>query len=151
MNCLCLFVVANLNLLRDLIFVFLLVLSTLQALFKRGNQVASKGRSTYTVVVPFPRGLFTLYLLDSLYAGPQFTYVPVQLGPVWDHVLSAVNLPDEVQGVLRLYRSSGASRQGPSPIASEMCEHVISLRRYVEVRTITELWAGRYFVPQVKT
>lgn len=107
-------------------------------LYKRGNQVAPQGHSTYIMVVLFPGGLFTLYLLDSLYAGPQLIYVPVQLGPDGDHVLSAEHFPGQVQGVLLLYSSAGASGQGRSSFASEMCDHVMALHRHVEVRNITK-------------
>lgn len=48
------------------VFAFL-VLSTLQAIFKGGNQISYLGLSPYIMVVLFPGGLFTLHLLDSLH------------------------------------------------------------------------------------
>lgn len=125
------------NLSRTDLLLFFLVLSTLQVLYSRGNQVNSSRHGANNMVVHIPGNLPSFLLLDSHHIRSKNIQLSFQLGPHRNHVLSAKYFPCEVQSILPWCWSVRADRWSHGSLASEMCNNVISLLRYVEVRHVS--------------
>ena len=89
------------------------------------------------MVVHIPGNLPSFLLLYSHHIRSKNIQLSFQLGYRRNHVLSAKYFPCEVQSILHRRWSVRADRWSQCSLASEMCNNVISLLRYVEVRNIS--------------